>query len=534
MFTKLLKFLRQVPRASVCELSEVKDDVDSSLDDELKSQCDPEETSGDVVDDDNEDHPRCDWKTIDAIPDSRYEELVSQVCTFSDPPELTKKIRYEKGTFNAASFVAVTTCGVVVTYIVRVPGHATKEHWTRYDAYMMKREAQILEHIGRNTSAQVPRLCTYSTTFNNALGHPFIMMTRLEGESACNIWFDDEYDEDDPKINFRFGDLPLPAVEKKRINFLRSLAQAMAEISTISFHEIGMPIVPVDGSAPPSIGPMYQWDFTADDGCIERPVFTSTQDYVRTRPYSLRMSEALDSNSKTQNYILGARTLLDMVFAQPVFNPSPSISETFTLRHCDLDLQNILVDEEGNVTGIIDWDKCLSVPRCVGAATAPFFLQKDWMPAYLNNLETSPHMTFTTHRYRQIYAAALAEYGCADAKYTSKSAMYQAAVMSLYEYDCGDVDDFLEKVLRCIPEFRGDVKETIRAFGVGWPAGERLLERHLKQIFEPEMPDSNVLAEVDAAVAAMDWMIGFKYATEYETEVDLGETFFAAIHSYCL
>ncbi|KAJ4375435.1 hypothetical protein N0V86_006966 [Didymella sp. IMI 355093] len=236
-------------------------------------------------------------------------------------------------------------------------------HWTPYYAYMMKREAQILEHISRNTSAPVRRLCTYSTTFDNALGHPFIMMTRLEGESACNIWFDDEYDEDDPKTNFRFGGLPLPAVEKKRINFLRSLAQVMAEINKIPFQDIGMPIVPVDGSAPPSISPMYQYDFTVDDGCIEQPVFTSTQDYVRTRPYSLRMSEAIVSNSKIQDYVLGARTLLDMIFAQPVFNPSPSIPETFTLHHCDLDLQDILVDNEGSVTGIIDWDKCLSVPH---------------------------------------------------------------------------------------------------------------------------------------------------------------------------
>lgn len=229
------------------------------------------------------------------------------------------------------------------------------------------------------------------------------------------------------------------------------------------------------------------------------------------------------SNSDAQNYILGARTLLDMIFAQPVFNPEQA-RETFTLQHADLDLQNILVDEDGNVTGIIDWDKCLSVPRCVGAASAPFFLEKDWMPAYLNTLNTAPHLGFTTHRYRQIYAAALAEHGCADAKYTTKSAMYHAAIMALYRCDYGDVDDFIAKVLRCVPEFRGDVEETIRALGVGWPAGERILERHLKQIFKPEMPDPNVLTDADAYVAAMDWMVGFKYEFECKTEVELAKT----------
>lgn len=407
--------------------------MSSSLGNELKSQCDPEEVSKDEKVD-SEDHPRCDWASIDAIPDSRYEELVSEILSHGArfPRPLTKKIRYEKGTFNAASFVACARRGEVDVFIIRVPGHATREHWTPYDAYMLEREAEILEYMGRNIEVPVPILCDYSTHFDNALGHPYIMMTRLEGGSAYDIWFDEEYEGEGSATAFRFGDLPLPAVEKKRINFLRSLAQVMAEIGKISFETIGMPICSMDESVPPEIGPFYQWGHSAGDGAYKRDAFASTQDYVRARPNSLRMSEALMvTSSKAQNYILGARTLLDMIFSQPVFNPERN-RETFTLQHADLDLQNILVDDEGNVTGIIDWDKCLSVPRCVGAASAPLFLQKDWMPACLNNLDTAPHLGFTTHRYRQIYAAALAEHGCADAKYTTKSAMYHAAIMALY------------------------------------------------------------------------------------------------------
>lgn len=68
--------------------------------------------------------------------------------------------------------------------------------------------------------------------------------------------------------------------------------------------------------------------------------------------------------------------------------------------------------------------------------------------------------------------------------------------------------------MRCVPDFRGDVKETIWAFGAGWSAGECAMQQHLKQVFEPEIPDSNVLAEADAEVSAMDWMFGFEYETE--------------------
>lgn len=515
MLTKFLNCFRQDPK--VFKPLKIEDDISSSPDEESKSQSSPVDVPNDnEVDDDGDDeeHPRCDWETIDSIPASRYEELASRTCTFSGPLKQAKRLAYKKGTFNAASFVGVLSNGKIDTYVVHVPGHATTEHWTAHDAYMMKREVQIIEYIRQNTSAPVPQVCAYSTDFNNTLGHPFIMMTRLPGKSAYSIWFDEQYDEADPETNFRFGDLPSPAVEKKRINFLRSLAKIMAEINTLFFDKIGMPIVPMDGSAAPTVGPLYQWDHTGSDDSTERPVFTSTQDYVRARPNSLQISDTIVAGSKTQNYVLGARKLLDMIFAQPVFNPSLPGLETFTLHHSDLDLQNILVDSDGNVTGIIDWDRCFAVLCCIGAASAPLFLQKDWMPAYLNNLSTAPHMAFTTHRYRQIYAAALAEQGCVDAKYTSKSAMYQAGVMALYDRDYGDVDDFLEKVLRCVPEFRGDVKKTIQTFGAGWPAGERAMQQHLKQVFEPEMPDSNVLADVYAKVAAMDWMFGFEYETE--------------------
>ncbi|KAF1923682.1 uncharacterized protein M421DRAFT_9470 [Didymella exigua CBS 183.55] len=512
MLTKFLDHFRPAKEAS--QPPEFQDEVESELEKELESH--EEDDDGD----DDTGHPRCDWETIDAIPESRYIDLVSRTCTFSGPLKEARCLAYKRGTFNAVSYVGVLSRGRVDLYIVRVPGHATVNHWTAQDKYMMQREVETIEYMNRYTSAPVPQVCTYSGDFTNILGHPFIMMTHLPGKSAHRIWFDEEYD-DDPDTNFRLGDLPSPAVEKKRITFLRSLAKAMAEINTLSFNETGMPIIPLDGSVAPSIGAQYQWDNSGSNDYIERPVCASTPDYVRARPSSMRMLDALIADTKTQNYILGARKVLDMIFAQPVFNPS-ECKETFTLHHSDLDLQNILVDDEGNVTGIIDWDRCATVPRCVGAASAPLFLQKDWMPAYLNNLETAPHLGFTTHRYRQIYAAALAEQGCEDAKFTTKSAMYQAAAIALYDRDCGDIDDFLGKVLRCVPEFRGNVKETTRAFGMGWPAGERLLQRHLKQIFEPEMPDSNVLAEAEADIAAMEWMIGFEYAIEDVCNIDDG------------
>ncbi|KAJ4356866.1 hypothetical protein N0V95_002957 [Ascochyta clinopodiicola] len=442
--------------------------------------------SRDEYDDEDEPHPRCDWKTIDAISDGRYEELVTRVCTFEGPLKPTKVLAQDKGTFNAVTFVGVLNHGKCDKYIVRVPGHATIAHWTAKDAYMMQREIEVIEYIRRNTSAPLAQVCSYSTDFRNILGHPYIMMTMLPGKSAYSTWFDKDIEdtekscEPDSALGFRFGDVPSPATEKKRIALLRSLARIMAEINSLSFNQIGMPIAPLDDVARPTIGPSYRWDNTGSDIYTSRPPLSSTQCHVSERP---------TLNFLKPNAARGALKLLDIIFSQPVFNAPLHHPETFTLHHADLDLQNLLVDDDGNITGIIDWDRCLAVPRCFGASSSPLFLQKDWMPAYLNNLATSPYMAFTTHRYRQIYATALAQQGCEDAKFTTKSAMYQAGVMSLYDSDDGDVMDFLTKVLRSIPHFRSDVDECLIALGKGWPAGEETLRRELRKLFEPELPD---------------------------------------------
>lgn len=473
------------------ELTEVKDH--SRSEDDQREEEDPDAP-----------HPRCDWKTIDAIPRSRYEELVARACSVRGPLKPTRVLGQKKGTYNSVSFVGVITRDKCDKYVVRVPGHATVAHWTPQDAYMMQREVEIIEYIRKNTSAPVPQICTYSTDFANILGHPHIMMTMLPGENAYSTWFDEDWEESDdidPSLNFRFGDLPSFSTEKKRITLLRSLARIMAEVNTLSFDQIGMPIIPLDGSVPPSIGPRYCWDNTGSDSFTVHPPPSSTQDYISSRP---------NIPSSTSTLQLGAHKLLDIIFTHPIFNPQHHPRETFTLHHADLDLQNILVDDTGNITGLIDWDRCLAVPCCIGAASAPLFLQKDWMPRFLNNLGTSPFMAFDTHRYRQIYAAALAEQSCADAKFTAKSAMYRAGVLALNGPD-GDVVDFLGKVLSSIPQFRARAEECLEAFGRGCPAGEWIVRRELEGLFELEMPSLEVLREVDAGIATMDWMVAFEY-----------------------
>ncbi|KAJ7151129.1 hypothetical protein C8R46DRAFT_1123364 [Mycena filopes] len=62
----------------------------------------------------------------------------------------------------------------------------------------------------------------------------------------------------------------------------------------------------------------------------------------------------------------------------------------FFLSHPDLNYQNILVDEEGNVTGLIDWDDTCVVPRQCAFARYPSWITRDWDPLMYAYREASP------------------------------------------------------------------------------------------------------------------------------------------------
>lgn len=106
-------------------------------------------------------------------------------------------------------------------------------------------------------------------------------------------------------------------------------------------------------------------------------------------------------------------------------------------------------------------------------------------------------MAWNYHHYREIYAAALVEAGnIEDAKYTTKSALYQAAIATCTE---GVSDyDFIPKLLHEIPHCRVDASDFLKGLGMGaWHSAIRMLETHFAKIFEPELPPEGLLEALD-------------------------------------
>jgi hypothetical protein len=213
-----------------------------------------------------------------------------------------------------------------------------------------------------------------------------------------------------------------------------------------------------------------------------------------------------EDDPERQNKIYGIRKILDIIYAHPTIafskkDPTGAAEkETFVLRHPDLDMQNILVDDSGNVVGILDWEGCLAVPRCVGYASVPDFLRRDWLKGY--SLQERPHMTtWQLDHYRKVYADAMMETGAPDAKYAAKSAMYRAIVDAVSQ---GSPMDLIHKICAHIPVLRlADIEELEELLGKGWPQAEEYLRAEIGKLLEPDTPATRT-GEPDTPMTGTD------------------------------
>lgn len=262
-------------------------------------------------------------------------------------------------------------------------------------------------------------------------------MKRLPGRRATEIWFEgiDVGDDDISKIR------PSKEVEAKRVNMLRSLAKTMAGLQSLEFKSIGMLAFPDgDSSQPPYVAHKFFWKGERDltNEALESDTQVdqegpSSSEYLNCPLDQMcpRMdSELLDTlDEDTRFYGLGLRKIRDILLAHPIINNSKSPDaeasegETFVLK-IGLELGDILVDDDGHVTGILDWDNMVTAPRCIGYASYPDFLCYDWQDSITKS--ESPHMGDQLPHYRQIYAKAMEETGCPDARFTAKSHKYLA------------------------------------------------------------------------------------------------------------
>jgi hypothetical protein len=463
----------------------------------------PQEISHSEDDEEDQKHlHRHDWDTIRKIPDLKFKQLVLSVINVPNLDTLTVDdcqitARFDGG-YNHVVFLSVEVqTDRAQHFVVRVPAIGTTSRWQEGDAYNLCYEMALLIYLRENVPRiPIPDVVAFEDKLDTMIGAPFCVMRQLPGKPAHCIWF-----EDSKNRNFINAGSITAETEVKRCTMLRSLAHTMAELRTLTFDRIGMPnlVVPQVVGSKLEVTHSYRWkapyemtqaDLESDGQVYQYGPFDSSKEYMTAKlesAWSCAPDPELEDDPDTQNVVRGIRKILDMIYAQPTVASSKidpndgAEDESFVLRHPDLDFQNILVDDEGKITGIIDWEGCMAVPRCAGYASVPDFLRRDWERDF--TLRDSPSISWELDHYRQIYADAMQEIGAPEAKYTLKSVMYRAVVDGLNE---GSVLDLIPKLFAEIPGLRRtDVDEIEQFIGEGWPKGEEYLKDALEKLFEP-------------------------------------------------
>jgi hypothetical protein len=211
-----------------------------------------------------DEHDRRDFKAIRAIPNSKIENAVLGMLNLLDKPEksICRITGRTAGSFHLVVKLSVTAPGEPSKdVILKIPFHGTPSQWTEYDGLELENEATLMLHIHQKTQVPIPEVLHYSSTCDNAIGAPHILMSKLPGTQAANIWFDKPWKDVEHEKAHLQADSPSETVEKKRTRFLSSLAKHMAELNTLEFNKIGVPAFYTSGlKTGPCIGsnPSYR------------------------------------------------------------------------------------------------------------------------------------------------------------------------------------------------------------------------------------------------------------------------------------
>ncbi|KAI2621594.1 kinase-like domain-containing protein [Hypoxylon sp. NC1633] len=290
-----------------------------------------------------------------------------------------------------------------VRFVIRVPITGWGSGKTETAARALESQTATMRLIAQSTTIPVPQVYSLDTTDENEIGAPYICMSFIPGRTVSSIWFED------PDSMSR---------EDMRLKILGNLSGIMAQLSQLRFKKLGSLFDDPSGST--LIGPCYDWHEN-EEGTMQvesSGPFDSTPAYIMAH---------FKVNSPDNQWTRAETEIMSSVI---LASPLSDAQGDFVLCHPDFSPRNIIVDKQGNITGLIDWDFVQTVPQCVGYASYPNWITRDWDPLLygwpvLGDSEDSPE---ALERYRAYYneelGKALSHRG--DWKFTEKSHITQA------------------------------------------------------------------------------------------------------------
>ncbi|KAL9094631.1 MAG: hypothetical protein Q9165_003191 [Trypethelium subeluteriae] len=320
---------------------------------------------------------------------------------------------------------------------IRVPDCGEPGKWFANDARSLSSSVMTMAYISRHMrNIPIPRILDFDDTLDNIINAPYTIMTYMEGHNVEELWFDDS--------------LPVPR-EVRRQNILRSLATAMADLRTHSYSWMGI-LDLSEGLWSPTPGPIFDRNFgehrgenfDASDGAYTRKWTESLRAAMKERIED--WSEANEEHAYRNGDEAGAARIMGSGMPYEILvEQLPELEKgslQYFLAHPDIDFQNLLADEEGNITAILDWDRVDTAPAFLGWACQPHWLGEDWSGEYVWPDIFGSHAISPTEldHYRTLYAGYLrqAANGHECVQFTRASSMMYAIYTQFggrYHYD---------------------------------------------------------------------------------------------------
>jgi len=248
-------------------------------------------------------------------------------------------------------------------------------------------EVATINFVHQNTDMPVPRIFAFDESSDNELGFEWILMEMLPGVTLRRKWrkLSDESKRDLVKqvakyhsqlFCHKFSAIGNIFVSPRDLPNSKESSQSTVATDTEKIAQESKQILPVLGQL---VSMIFFWgDHINQD--VSRSPFTNSEDWICARlslilndqEIVMKTSDDEDDIEEAQDAKENAEKLLKLL--PSIFPPDANASEQSVLFHDDLSMQNILVDDDGKITGIIDWE-CVSALPLWRVCGFPEFLQ---------------------------------------------------------------------------------------------------------------------------------------------------------------
>ena len=259
-----------------------------------------------------------------------FDKLASVISATRDciPCTINTK-KFASGGMNVL-FEAVFDDGRV--WLCRV-GYVGSQYSAEFVQAMMHTTVTAMRYVSELTSLRIPHVYAYEGNINTSeIGAAYMLLEPLEGLSYMDMLENPEFE-----------------VDKMRI--VSNVAAIMVQLSQLTFPSIGWLYESTNGV---QVGPIV--DFS---GTHHGPFSTSVE------YFSWRAKQASTAQQTWKSESPDAALKSDFVcwlFQQAAPLLSKRNNGPFPLMHPDLWGQQLLMDMEYNVHGVIDWDETSTVP----------------------------------------------------------------------------------------------------------------------------------------------------------------------------